>query len=160
METQRVVYCSIGLQYLVVFLGIAWCMVESACDSALEYRLNQGIVPSVLSISIAAYRSRAETGKHDIEARWVSIGLIAYAILFLWADPLGEVEREPLPALIRAAMVVLPLFGFKPLVHSRAWLAVWGLILLESAFVACLLSNGSIDFGHRALAPPSARFSR
>ena len=143
--SRKVLYATVALQYLAVLPGIAWWRAATSSrfwGDSLLYWTSAGAL-SIIVLAIAAYRARVRQ-RPGVDPRLSPlISVIAcYALFVMLWDPFLWIEDRSQDALL-VAVILPPLLCVKPLVQSRAWLALSGVVLFTTTAVACLLFNGT-----------------
>jgi hypothetical protein len=140
---RSVIYKSVASQYLAVLLGVVWWRITDA--DRIFAPGERFVFPGILAVVIlgtAFFRSWMNDYREG-EARVATLsgGLAGYAVLIMLWDPFlwGGSEAG---VLLGVAAVLPPLLCLRPLVRSRAWLAVCGVVLFSATTIACLLANG------------------
>ena len=139
---RSITYWAITLQYLAVLLGIAWWSAATGSrfrGHSLAYWPIAGLL-SVILLGVALCRAYV-TGRRATAA--IVAGNVCYAILLILSDPFVWIEQDQIEGVLCVAVILPPILCIKPLVQSRAWLAVCGVVLFSTAAVACLLFNGT-----------------
>jgi hypothetical protein len=141
---RSVIYKTIALQYLAVLLGVTWWRITDSYYSSFSHS-ELWLLPGVLALIILG-SAFFWSWMHDYregEARVASLSgaLAGYAVLIMLWDPFvwGGSEAGDLLGVL---LVLPPLLCLRPLVRSRSWLAVCGVVLFSATAIACLLANG------------------
>jgi hypothetical protein len=102
------------------------------------------MVPATLSLimlGVALFKSMAiKSTPPNAKVPRLLTGLIAYDAIVMMFDPFFTAE-DGASCLLGVALIVLPLLSLRALVHRRAWLTIWGVILFQATETASLVYN-------------------
>jgi hypothetical protein len=132
---------SISLQYGAVILGLAWGWLAFRDHQIWESWLTYWLAPGAISVVLLALPS---FGLNRGNAGGLAAALACYAPLIMRIEPFVEVY-DGVSLLWGVGAILPPLLCIKILVRSRAWPAVWGVVLFAATSIACLTFNALAD---------------